>query len=792
MEDKSQQMESTPAGSEPAMGNRSFWTPERRLLAGLIVAVCLVVAAVHWPALSAKAISFDDDRYFVENPLVRNPSWNSIWRFFSEVLEPSTVGGYYQPLAMTSLMLDYALATPGDDLRSFHRTSLMFHTVNVALIIVLLYQLFGNVWVAAAVGLLFGIHPMTVEPIPWVGERKTLLAAFFTLCSLVLYVRFVRQGGRKFFVWSLVTYALALLSKPTSTPLPAMMLLMDYWPLRRLKLSSILEKLPFFVVGGISSVITYISQDRTASILTPEMYGLMRVPLVICHNIVFYLWKMIWPFRLTSHYPFPEPLNLSQPMILAGVVGTSILIPILVISLRWTRAAFLGWLIFMVMALPTMQALQFSDVIASDKFVYLPSIGILMILAAFLGWVWGKGLRPITVTARVAALIIVLALACGEAYATRQYLKSWQDSISIWSHMVEVVPDAISPRNNLGVAFAEAGDIDAAMEQFEIVLEIDPNDPDGNYNVGNVLAQRGQLAEARKYYEKALRRRPDEGNIYHAIGVLLVEEGKPEEAIKLYRKALGQKKMGMSYLLHEGRGSIFLQMGRVDEAIAELEIAVKQRASSTAYCNLALAVSVKGQEAQSVEYFKKAIRLDPNNTEAYYNLGNAYLGRGWLGEAAVQYEAAIRARPNYVKAYGNLAVALAGMGQTDEAIETFRRVVVLDPNNPDAYFNLAGALADNGRVDEAILHLRKALELAPQDVAARNNLARLLLLKGQHEQAIAEYEQVLKIDPNNINAQIGLKRAKELQTGTTDSQRTDQGVQSLIPRSVLVNSDSNL
>ena len=777
MAQNGQQAESGLADLESGAGNPKMSKSQKRLLACLIAVVCLVVAAVYWPALSAKAISFDDERYFVANPLVRNPSLKSAWSFVSELM-PSTVGGYYQPLTMISLMLDYVIATPGDDLRSFHRTSLALHVANTGLIIVLLYLLFGKIWVAAAVGLIFGVHPLTVEPIPWIGERKTLLAAFFTFLSLLFYLSYVRGGKRKFFLWSLGMYFLALLSKPTSTPLPVMMLLIDYWPLRRLKWSKVWEKAPFFVVGGISGVITYISQERTASILTPGMYGLMRVPLVICHNIIFYLWKMLWPFNLTSHYPFPKPLDFSQPMVAAGVIGSCVLIGLLLISLRRTRAAMTGWLIFFIMVLPTMQALQFSDVIASDKFVYLPAFGILMILAAFFGWVSSGRTETAALTGRrVALTIVILAAVCGEVVATRQYLSCWRDSVSLWSHMAEVVPMAAPPRNNYGVALAEAGNMDAAMEQFQKVLEIDPNDSDGSYNVGNVLSRKGQLAEALQYYEKALKQRPDEGNIYQAIGVVLNNQGRPEEAIELFYKALRHKKMGQAYLLHDGLGSLFLQLGRVDEAIAELERATEQWANSGSYMNLGLAMASKGQQMASkgqrdeaveyyneaVECYKKAIRLNPNNAEALYNLGNAYLSLDRTDQAIAEYKMALQIKPNYIKAYGNLAVALASVGYIDEATENFRRVCELDPNNSNAYFNLSRALADKGLTDEAIENLRKTIELAPQDTAARNNLAKLLLEKGKAEQAIAEYEQILKIDPANKDAQTGLQKARDAQ-----------------------------
>ena len=196
------------------------------LLTGVIV-VCGIVFAVHKPALSARAVSFDDEQYLFENHLVQNPSFKSAGRFLSEVLRPSTVRGYYQPLTMISLMLDYAMGGRADNLMPFRLTSLALHTANTILIILLLYQLFDNMWAAAATGLLFGLHPMTVESIPWLAERKTLLAVFFALWSLIFYIRFSRSRGRRNYGFCMMFFILALLSKQNTTRLPILMLLLD-------------------------------------------------------------------------------------------------------------------------------------------------------------------------------------------------------------------------------------------------------------------------------------------------------------------------------------------------------------------------------------------------------------------------------------------------------------------------------------------------------------------------------------------------------------------------------------
>ena len=271
------------------------------------------MAATHWPGLSAKALSFDDQQYLTRNVLVQNPGWASAKRFLTEVLEPSTVQGYYQPLAMISLMLDYAAGGRENNLRPFHITSLALHTANTALIIVLLYLLFDNIWAAAAVGLLFGVHPMTVEPIPWVGERKTLLAAFFALWSLI-FLRSLCADRPSEILRRLFFDVFAGVNVQTySVPLPLVMLLMDYWPLKRLDIKTLLEKLPLFVLGIISAVITYISQHRTAATTLPTQFGPQYIPLVLCHNIIFYLYKIILPVNLVIALCLPKTFWVVEP-----------------------------------------------------------------------------------------------------------------------------------------------------------------------------------------------------------------------------------------------------------------------------------------------------------------------------------------------------------------------------------------------------------------------------------------------------------------------------------------------
>jgi len=261
--------------------------PQGMVLAILAVLMAGAVTFAHWPVLEARALCIDDQEYLTANRLVQHPSWASAGRFLGEVVRPSTVGGYYQPLAMISLMLDYAVAGRADNLRPFHRTSLILHVANALVIMWLLYALFGRPWVAAGVALLFGVHPMTVETIAWVGERKTLLAAFFALPCLLVYVGYARRGGWKLYSACLALYVLALMSKPTSTPLPLVMLLLDFWPLKRLSRWAVVEKAPFLLTAGVFAIIAIVSQRHLElSAVRPLSAG--QTLLLICFNLVFY------------------------------------------------------------------------------------------------------------------------------------------------------------------------------------------------------------------------------------------------------------------------------------------------------------------------------------------------------------------------------------------------------------------------------------------------------------------------------------------------------------------------
>jgi Tfp pilus assembly protein PilF len=478
---------------------------------------------------------------------------------------------------MISLMLDFAVGGRADNLMPFHLTSLCLHTVNTALVIVFLYMLFGDLWPAVMVGLLFGMHPLTVEPIPWIGERKTLLASFFALWCLVLYVRYTRKADWKLFIGVAAAYILALLSKPTVTFLPVLLLLLDFWPLRRLNKRALTEKLPLLVIMIIFAFITVISQGRSASIRMPGEYGPERIPLILCHNVIFYLNKIVWPAKLSSYYPFPNPFAPSNPIVLAGIVGTCVLLAILVISLRWTRAFLAGWLFFFVAIFPTMGVIGFTNVIACDKYAYFPSVGFLMVLTWLLErlWIFTRGLAVY----RIIIVVFILSLAAAESSATHRYLLRWQTTEGLYEYMLRLNPDASSLHCDYGSCLFKNNQFGLAMQHFSEAVRLMPRNFQAYNNMGVVYSMEGKMEQAIVCWEKALKLKPDWADTINNLAWTKATNENPgfrnpEEALELALRACKLTEYSQPDYL-DTLAAAYAAVGRFPDAIETARRALK-------------------------------------------------------------------------------------------------------------------------------------------------------------------------------------------------------------------------
>jgi tetratricopeptide (TPR) repeat protein len=450
------------------------------------------------------------------------------------------------------------------------------------------------------------------------------------------------------------------------------MLLMDYWPLRKFNLKTLLEKTPLFALGVIFAIITYISQHRTATTISPIEYGPRHVLLVLCHNIVFYPYKMILPVRLSSYYPFPKPFDLSSTAVLAGIAGTCVLIPLLLVSLRRTRAALTGWLIFFAAIFPTLGAVGFTDVIASDKYAYLPVIGLLMLVTSFLVWVCRSKKIAIAATA------IVLALAGAEAFATQRYLTNWKDTITLNKYMMQLTPESPSLYTNLGFAYGRLGRYDEEIEAYKQAIKSAPYMFELRFNLGCAYESMGRWDEAIEAYKQAIEIKPSNFKTYNNLGAIYGKAGQWNEAAQMFHQTLKLKPKNL--FAQYNLGIIYSKQGRWSEA-AELftQVVQQQPDDINAYINLGGAYGQMGRTAEAIEVFQRLIKIKPDSYLGYGNLGVTYMQLGRWPEAIEAFKQAVKIKPDYAKGHYNLGLAYVNIGGKEAAMEQYEVLRRLNP-----------------------------------------------------------------------------------------------------------------
>lgn len=675
-----------------------------------LVLLVLAVSWTHWPVLSAQALCLDDGEFLKDNPLVQNPGWNSAKRFFGEVFEPTSVGGYYLPLSMVSLMGDYAMGGRPDDLFAFHRTNLVLHVANTLLVFAVLYLLFGNVLASVMVALLFGLHPLTVEPVAWIGERKTLLAGFFSFLSILAYVRSAKRNAIGWLIASVAAYVLALLSKPTAVPLPLLLMAIDYWPIRRWDRRTIVGKWPYFALALAFGVITIVSHGRTAGISESHFSDLVRLPLRLGHLIAFYLGKVIWPVNLSSVYPAPDPMSLGNPTIMVSVLVVVALAIVVAYSLKRTRALFAASIFFLLGIAPTLGVVRYSWVYASDKYVYLPMLGFLLLVAALF--------RPAMRRAahrRLVIIVPVLGVCAAEAVATRSYLRKWRDTQTLSKYILTQAPDNAQIRINLAAAYEEQRRISDAIDQYQQAIRIDPDYALAHSNLGSALIKAGRTQEAITHIRRALEIKPGFAQGHNNLAVALLSLGRIDEAKHHCLESI-RLKPGYPRPLFN-LANVHAARGRISDAIQLYRQAVEIDARYVeAYRSLGRLLLSEGSPDEAVDCYLKVLEISAAAAEDHFGLAMSLFQMHKTTKALESFEQAMRMAPQWAAPINGAAWILAtdpDQLAPDRALELATRAAQLtDHRDPDILDTLAAARAAAGDFDGAMTTLREAIRLA--------------------------------------------------------------------------------
>jgi tetratricopeptide (TPR) repeat protein len=502
----------------------------------LLIAIALmaVTLAVYFQVGNHQFLNLDDNSYVTDNSHVASglSGANIRWAFTS--VEASN----WHPLTWLSHMADVQLY--GMNPRGHHLTSVAIHTAAALCLFLLLVRITGDLWPSAFVAALFALHPLHVESVAWVAERKDVLSALFCFLTLLAYVEYVARRKLWLYMLTLCLFALGLMSKPMLVTLPLIMLMLDYWPLGRREaerqeprgLRLITEKIPFFACSVLSGLITIYAQQHGGA-----MAALTVIPLRLRSEnalvaYVTYIGKTIWPGNLAAYYPFPVAIPLWQA---AGSLAILLLVTMAVVRAGRRRFLLVGWLWFLVTLLPVIGLIHVGAQAMADRYTYIPAIG-LFIMAA-----WGApellhGLAPQQRRGILAALGCAVIIAA--ATLTWQQLGYWRDNITLYRHTLAVTSGNNLIHNNLGIALQEAGKLDEAIPEFREAIRINPDHMPTHYNLAITYQAKGDFKAAIREYLAALRLNPAFADTHNNLGIALALNGDVELAIKEFREAL--------------------------------------------------------------------------------------------------------------------------------------------------------------------------------------------------------------------------------------------------------------
>lgn len=602
--------------------------------------VCLLLMMVtlsaYWQVRHHDFIGFDDNLYVYDNPHIRSgmTQENLQWSFtFQEKDE-----NYWHPLTWLSHMLDVELY--GLDPGRHHLTNVLFHAVNTLLLFMVLHWMTGAIWRSAFVAALFGLHPLNVESVAWIAERKNVLSTFFWMFTLLAYMRYTRQTCFRRYFAVCFSFALGLLAKPMLVTLPFVLMLLDYWPLQRWRITGlnssirrqtntqqiILEKIPLLLLSALSVYISSKSVQGEGNVASLDLVPvLLRIENALV-SYVKYIGKMIWPQNLSVYYPFPDMI--AAGLLLAAVAVIVSLSALAIWGLKRRPYLTVGWFWFLGTLVPVIGFVQvglWPEM--ADRWAYVPLVGLFIMIA------WGipeliKQWRHKHKILAIAAGIVLLGL----SIATRIQISHWTDSATLFKQAAKAVAGSSIPKNklgnafilnNLGLALMDDGRFDEALNPFIEAVNLVPDSPRVNHNLGYILQQQGKATEAIHYFEQAVKHNPKYFLAHYNLASALIVTGKIDEAISHYHLALD--------LLPENRDVLN---------------------------DLANALVTRGRSVEALSYYDAALRLEPNDPELHNNLGVALIRTGRTEKATDHFRKALQLKPDYVDAHENLKRAL--------------------------------------------------------------------------------------------------------------------------------------
>lgn len=638
------------------------------------------VLAVFWQTLGHDFTNYDDVAYVTENSHVRTGLTIPNIEWALAAMHASN----WHPITWMSHMLDCTLH--GANPRGHHATNLLFHLANTLLLFGLLKRLTGCRWRSAFVAALFAVHPLHVESVAWVAERKDVLSAFFWMLTIWAYVRYTerRDAGRYMLV--VLAFTLGLMSKPMLVTLPITLLLLDYWPLGRFgkgisPVTAIREKIPLLMLSAASCAVTFAAQREGSAVGRLDQLPLGERTANAASAYITYIIKMAYPTRLAVFYPHPEG---KLPMLcVAGAWMLLAGITFVAVRLRNKPYVLFGWLWYLITLVPVIGLVQVGWQAMADRYTYMPLVGLFIAItwgiSESLGdWASRSGRsRSIPLSAVSLAVVVALGVA---AWRQAGY---WKNSITLFTHALQVTGNNVVAENNLAMALQSEGKTGEAIAHYRTAIRMKPGWEDAHYNLARTFLASGHKDEAIAEFRKALRIYPGDAEALNNLGAALMLKGRVAEAVSLFSEATR------------------LQPDHV-----------------RAYMNLGAALSVQGKLPEAAANYRAAVSLDPTIPDAHQNLAITLVRIGDREGAIAEFRAALRLKPNWPDAQNDLAWMLATKPSADqsdyaEAVGLAESACGATHHRELRYLDtLITAYARAGRYADAVQTARQAEELA--------------------------------------------------------------------------------
>jgi protein O-mannosyl-transferase len=629
----------------------------------LLVPILIAIATflMFAPALRNGFVNWDDDKNILENINFRGLGWTRLqWMFTTFYM------GHYQPLSWLTLAIDYSIW--GLDPVGYHLTNIILHAANAVLFYFLVVRLLRlafsarssetvlEICLAAAVAaLFFALHPLRVESVAWVTERRDVLSTLFLLATLIFYLRACRppdQPNRwRWIGLALVMYLFSLLAKAAGITFPVVLVLLDTYPLRRIRWlkgndlvkadkSVWLEKIPFAVLASAAATAAALAQYEGGAMWTMQGSGLLSRFLRSLYGLNFYLWKTLLPLDLAPLYEIPRILDpLAPRFVISFVVITTLSLFFVSMRNRWP-AGLTAWLCYITLVAPVLGLVQSGPQLAADRYSYVPCLGWAVLVGSGMYWCrirWHENNRIRTVFSFV-SLLIVASL----ALVTWNQIKVWRTSEALWRRVLEVDPNSSIAHNNWGNVLFRKGEFKAATDYYRRALEIDPAYAEAHFNLGTAYVNTNQWQAAVEQYAIGLKYDPNNARARHFIGQMYVRRDDLGKAIEQFRQSLS---------LAPGQSAV--------------------------YADLGVALALQGNFAAAVRELKFAISLRPDDAELRVRIGRVFAAQNRLREAVEAFRVAVQLDPEFAEAHLNLSQALEELGDRAEASHHFNEATRL-------------------------------------------------------------------------------------------------------------------